>query len=178
MKRGGCEGLWVRGNEYVSLISLQIHTWDDSNDEGVWWPLLSSVAHCFPSWRKMSDQCLFENYLNKECLVPLLLFFSLSLNLCSFPLQRGSLNYSFGGYASNIIYVHFTNLKKIKGNVNLPTSHEKNVQYPCFCVSFSHVQQFRYWLMLWLWLQLSFLCAHTVEVALLKEQNYDLKHAD
>lgn len=35
MKQWGREGLWVRGNEYVSLISLQIHTWDDSNDEGV-----------------------------------------------------------------------------------------------------------------------------------------------
>lgn len=35
MKRLGCEGLWVRGNENVCLISLQIHTWDDSNDEGV-----------------------------------------------------------------------------------------------------------------------------------------------
>lgn len=106
MKRGGCEGLWVRGNEYVSLISLQIHTWDDSNDDGVWWPLLSSVAHCFPSWRKMSDQCLFENYLNKECLVPLLLFY---LYLLTYVPSLCKEVHWITHSASNIIYVHFTN---------------------------------------------------------------------
>lgn len=66
-----------------------------------------------------------------------IIIFSLSLNLCSFPLQRGSLNYSFG-VKYNLCT--FYKLKKIKGNVNLPTSHKKNVQYQCFCVSFSHVQ--------------------------------------
>lgn len=96
MKWWGCEGLWVRGNEYVSLSSLRIH----GKMLMKVWPLLSPAGeNVWP---------MFVWNLSRQGM-PCAVYFSLSVNLCSFPLQRGSLNYSFGGHASDIIYVHFTN---------------------------------------------------------------------
>lgn len=87
----------------------------ESLDEGVWWTLLSSVVDVSSTLlsqlekKKRSDQSLFWKFSEQGMSSAISLYFSFIL--CSFPLQEWLLNNTFGGDASNIIYVHFTNFK-------------------------------------------------------------------
>lgn len=72
---------------------------------------LMSVAHCFPSWKQQNNVWpIFVWKFSKQGMSSAIsLYFS--FHLCSFPLQEWLLSNMFGGDASNIIYVHFTNFK-------------------------------------------------------------------